>query len=152
MLFRNAVCIVECSGMVLSNITKACRFLFIANTIGPRCLAQHIDKLVGLARNSSLPDLQHLIRLQDITPSSATSTPQIQGFSTLLKMGRKSKTSDMSLRKVEQLVSSSDVATLQFTSGIHLLPSVPIPKTADSFTRDNRESKVSYAHTFVWFF
>ncbi|RAH86330.1 acetyl-CoA synthetase-like protein [Aspergillus japonicus CBS 114.51] len=94
---------------------SATRFLFIASQIGPRSLAPHLQNLLSVASQATLPELSGIVCFDSGEPYTQS---HIQVYGSFLASGR-SEAHDAGglLRAAERIVRLSDNLSYQFTSG-----------------------------------
>ena len=95
---------------------SSCKLLFIANTIGPRDISEHIETVCGNVKNGpQLPELKRVVTLE--TYKSSSSTVEILNYNNFFLGGYSVFMNEVTLRRAEKKVGNNDILNLQFTSG-----------------------------------
>ena len=94
----------------------ACKLLFLANSIGPRSISEHIESICGNRKNSpDLPDLKKVVTLEPYN-GHATSC-ELTSYNNFFLGGYSVFMNEVTLRRAEKRVKADDILNLQFTSG-----------------------------------
>lgn len=97
---------------------SSCRLLFLADHIGPKSLANHLQRVEKEISNGSLPHLKHVVKLSDSAKDEELeqcASSKVWAYSRFVAAA--SGRDKTALHEAQGRVRASDTLNLQFTSG-----------------------------------